>query len=313
MDSHNTLIADDLLENIYQSLSELGDIKLIITQMYNFFKENNYSNNEIRHSFANFFHERLLYFQMTYNTTYRGIGLIVEKLIYDNENPNQLLAADNEISTEPIQTPEVDTFELSNDLNNILVENEDEVGESSPEDDTDNIGANISTTEQNDQELATEEENLANNAILTNIIGNLFRNMGLNQNYLQPVVYFPQEVNDLMNTYNNQLAHPILNLLNMQFQPMVEFQQLNQPMVDVKNIMKQEELDKLKIENYIDLDKEKYKNCSICMDDYNETDKLRMLKCEHGFHVECIDKWLTECNYKCPVCRDDSNEHHAEV
>ena len=39
MDSHNTLIADDLLENIYQSLSELGDIKLIITQMYNFFKE----------------------------------------------------------------------------------------------------------------------------------------------------------------------------------------------------------------------------------------------------------------------------------
>jgi hypothetical protein len=313
MDSHNTLIADDLLENIYQSLSELGDIKLIITQMYNFFKENDYSNNEIRDSFANFFHERLLYFQMTYNTTYRRIGLIVEKLIYDNENPNQLLAADTEISTQPIQTPEVDTLESSNDLNNILVENEDEVEESSPEDNTDNIEANTSTTEPDDISPSTEEQDLANNVLLTNIFGNLFRTMGMNHNHLQPVVYLPQEVNDLMNTYNDQLAHPILNLLNMQFQPIVEFQQLHQPMVDVKNIMKKEELDKLKIENYTDLDKEKYKNCSICMDEYNDEDKLRMLKCEHGFHVECIDKWLTECNYKCPVCRDDSNEHHAEV
>jgi len=106
-----------------------------------------------------------------------------------------------------------------------------------------------------------------------------------------------------------------LNLFNViiqdaQYMPEGHF---NQPMNDVKNIMQKDELNKLKIQNYAELDKEKYKECSICLEDYNEEDKLRILKCEHGFHTECIDKWLLECNYKCPVCRDDSNIHHSEV
>jgi hypothetical protein len=88
------------------------------------------------------------------------------------------------------------------------------------------------------------------------------------------------------------------------------------PMVDVKNVVTEKQLEQLKVVTYSDLkteEVEKCKDCAICLDSFEKESKLRILKCDHGFHVDCIDKWLTDCNYKCPVCRDDSNEHHAEI
>ncbi|KAI7817331.1 hypothetical protein BC939DRAFT_507513 [Gamsiella multidivaricata] len=43
--------------------------------------------------------------------------------------------------------------------------------------------------------------------------------------------------------------------------------------------------------------------CLICMSDYEEGEGMRALRCKHGFHQECIDKWLTTGANKCPVCR----------
>jgi len=40
--------------------------------------------------------------------------------------------------------------------------------------------------------------------------------------------------------------------------------------------------------------------CSICQD--NSEVIIRILKCNHYFHITCIDKWLTN-NKTCPVCR----------
>ncbi|KAL0379400.1 UNVERIFIED_CONTAM: putative RING-H2 finger protein ATL21A [Sesamum angustifolium] len=43
--------------------------------------------------------------------------------------------------------------------------------------------------------------------------------------------------------------------------------------------------------------------CTICLADYVPNDIIRLMPgCEHCFHVECIDKWLS-MNTKCPVCR----------
>ncbi|KAF9908014.1 hypothetical protein BX616_000266 [Lobosporangium transversale] len=43
--------------------------------------------------------------------------------------------------------------------------------------------------------------------------------------------------------------------------------------------------------------------CLVCMSDYEEGEELRALRCKHGFHQACIDKWLTTGANKCPVCR----------
>ena len=43
--------------------------------------------------------------------------------------------------------------------------------------------------------------------------------------------------------------------------------------------------------------------CPICLADYIDTDRLRMLPdCAHVFHVKCVDPWL-RMHPSCPICR----------
>ncbi|XP_074295551.1 RING-H2 finger protein ATL78-like [Silene latifolia] len=44
-------------------------------------------------------------------------------------------------------------------------------------------------------------------------------------------------------------------------------------------------------------------DCVICLSEFKESEKVRILpKCNHGFHVKCIDKWLGS-HSSCPTCR----------
>jgi len=51
-----------------------------------------------------------------------------------------------------------------------------------------------------------------------------------------------------------------------------------------------------------------HSKCTICLEDFNDQDEVRMLFCKHIFHKICVDKWLTENNVTCPVCRSDTRE-----
>ncbi|KAH0608546.1 uncharacterized protein H6S33_001680 [Morchella sextelata] len=44
--------------------------------------------------------------------------------------------------------------------------------------------------------------------------------------------------------------------------------------------------------------------CLICLGDYEKSEECRLLsKCQHVFHRECIDEWLTTGRNSCPLCR----------
>ena len=45
--------------------------------------------------------------------------------------------------------------------------------------------------------------------------------------------------------------------------------------------------------------------CSICMCEMEDTDKVRLLACKHAFHVKCIDPWILHCKSVCPLCRQN--------
>jgi len=45
--------------------------------------------------------------------------------------------------------------------------------------------------------------------------------------------------------------------------------------------------------------------CSICIEPYEEGQKIRTLGCNHVFHKECIDSWKNSGNKRCPLCNED--------
>jgi len=54
--------------------------------------------------------------------------------------------------------------------------------------------------------------------------------------------------------------------------------------------------------------------CSICLDEYNEGQMVRMLlPCRHLFHTDCIVPWLTQRSNYCPLCKTVVSIPSAEI
>ncbi|CAD8062959.1 unnamed protein product [Paramecium primaurelia] len=51
---------------------------------------------------------------------------------------------------------------------------------------------------------------------------------------------------------------------------------------------------------------EQEKTCYICQEDFRNGEQIAMMNCNHGFHEDCIAKWL-RMNNSCPVCRCKQN------
>jgi len=45
--------------------------------------------------------------------------------------------------------------------------------------------------------------------------------------------------------------------------------------------------------------------CSICTDDFEPGQDVRVLPCDHKFHPACVDPWLLNVSGTCPLCRID--------
>ncbi|GAB7339265.1 hypothetical protein MBLNU457_5920t1 [Dothideomycetes sp. NU457] len=58
--------------------------------------------------------------------------------------------------------------------------------------------------------------------------------------------------------------------------------------------------------------------CSICTDDFEAGQDMRVLPCDHKFHPACIDPWLLNVSGTCPLCRidlhpDSSDTNNSEL
>ena len=69
---------------------------------------------------------------------------------------------------------------------------------------------------------------------------------------------------------------------------------LNSPTYNPNDIEKKE----IKYNNEIHNDRE----CTICLEEYEENNELYQLQCGHYYHKECIDDWLLK-HQTCPLCR----------
>ncbi len=52
----------------------------------------------------------------------------------------------------------------------------------------------------------------------------------------------------------------------------------------------------------VEIKDEEDRACCICLQSYQQKEKLRVLNCKHNFHKDCCDEWLKR-NNSCPLCR----------
>ena len=116
-------------------------------------------------------------------------------------------------------------------------------------------------------------------------------------------------INNLIGNQNNFLSNifttmpPHPSMFQNIFQP-------PPPMQDVAVTLDESDLKNLK---KYKLDKLIEDNCSICMSKYNLEEEVSELPCIHKFHSECIEPYLKEYNYKCPICREEVGKPKFDI
>ena len=50
------------------------------------------------------------------------------------------------------------------------------------------------------------------------------------------------------------------------------------------------------------------RECMVCLEEFANGDHRKTLPCLHGFHRDCIDKWL-RTNGACPICKHRIRDH----
>jgi hypothetical protein len=85
---------------------------------------------------------------------------------------------------------------------------------------------------------------------------------------------------------------------------------------NIKIILDKDELARhktLKFKEVGDEERRTNDKCVICQFEFKGDDSLRKIDCDHLFHKDCIDTWLLEYNYKCPICRKECGKYTPKL
>ena len=130
----------------------------------------------------------------------------------------------------------------------------------------------------------------------------------------------PHSIANLLNNFPLQynMVPPQPSLPSMNYMNFVTLLNnfMNQPIVPPNNY---EDvlvtLDDKEFENLVSKkleDKMEY-DCAVCLESMVKDEMVTELKCNHTYHTSCIEPYLKQYNYKCPVCRADVGKHKYNI
>jgi len=170
-------------------------------------------------------------------------------------------------------------------------------------DTSNNIINNTNNIIDNSNNIIDNLNNIINNTN-NQIIGNTFvhSNMQFQFSHIVSGGTIHYNINEIFPLHGNIInpnSSVILPLFSHLFSELLLPEQLSE---DVISTLDDSEKDKLTVYKLIEKKEEK---CSICMSDLNIDEQVCDLPCKHTFHDECIQPWLSNYNYKCPICRKE--------
>jgi hypothetical protein len=107
---------------------------------------------------------------------------------------------------------------------------------------------------------------------------------------------------------NHDIHNPMVNMLNLMINSFN--QPINNVYENVKVATDPEDIDKLKIRV---LDTNMSYDCAVCLSAMEKGEEVMELTCSHTFHKQCIEPYLKDYSYKCPVCRSEVGRSKAEI
>ena len=154
-----------------------------------------------------------------------------------------------------------------------------------------------SSNEASDDENFQNENEINMQQIASNILNS--NNNSLNQMMAQNMFQYVNFINGSLQNHwvNNPINHgSLINVINSLVNNNGQSFQNVVVSMDDKEI---DNLESVQLESNLD------NNCSICMGQMEKGEFVTKLLCSHTFHTECIQPYLKQYNYKCPVCRTE--------
>ena len=152
-----------------------------------------------------------------------------------------------------------------------------------------------------------EKSNIVNN-VINNIVVSNYNIARVNFEIDQPIGSYIQMIQSRLRAHNlhvqndNQENNLLVNyIINNEIPSNLESVSVTLNNDDLNN------LPIIKLEENMDYD------CSICLDHLEKENIILKLNCTHCFHKDCIENYLKNYNYKCPVCRKEAGQGYYNL